>query len=304
MKTCQNILIIGGSGFLSGTLARLAVSQGHQVTVITRGQRPVPDGVCALHVDRKNRADFASIIGKLHASWDLVVDAIAFSPEDAQQDVQVFAGRTDRLVFVSTDFVYDPNNRSVPQHEQSESYATEGYGGLKRQAELVLEKTDTAKLAWTILRPSHIFGPGSLPGCLPQHSRDPMLIEQVLERRPLCLVEGGRLLQHPVFAPDLAMTILSATADRVSIGRILNVAGPDIFESHVYYSTLGNLLEREVIIEEIPTTEFLASHPDKAMFCCNRVYDLTALRSTDLYLPTASLKSGLRQMLEHQQNII
>ena len=36
----MKVLVIGGSGFLSGTLARTALSQGHQVWTITRGQRP------------------------------------------------------------------------------------------------------------------------------------------------------------------------------------------------------------------------------------------------------------------------
>ncbi|NQX00440.1 hypothetical protein HQ447_07250, partial [bacterium] len=39
------ILIIGGSGFVSGTLARMAVARGYAVTVVTRGQRAVPAGV-------------------------------------------------------------------------------------------------------------------------------------------------------------------------------------------------------------------------------------------------------------------
>lgn len=298
-NTPLRILIIGGSGFLSGTLARLAVSQGHDVTVITRGQKPVPDGVKALQVDRKDAAAFADAIHAMQTTWDLVVDAIAFAPEDAQQDVEVFTGLAKRLVLVSTDFVYDPENRIVPQPEQSSSYATEGYGGKKRQAELILDKTDPATLPWTVLRPSHIFGPGSLPGCIPLHGRDPQLIEHIRQRRPLRLVDAGRLYQHPVFAPDLALTILSAATDTLSIGRILNVAGPDIFPSHDYYHTLGKLLDREVTIEDVPVAAFLAEHPDKAPFCCERVYDLTLLRSTQLHVPTTTLESGLRASFTH-----
>jgi nucleoside-diphosphate-sugar epimerase len=301
LNTPQHILILGGSGFLSGTVARLAVSQGHHVTVITRGNKMIPQGVTALQVDRSDRTAFADKIKALDVTWDLVVDAIAFSPEDAQQDVDVFAGCTKRFVLVSTDFVYDPFNRSVPQLETCASYATQGYGGKKRQAELVLEQTDTTQLPWTVLRPSHIFGPGSLPGCLPMHGRDPKLIESILEQQSLMLVEGGRLLQHPVFAMDLAMTILSTLKDRKSIGKILNVAGPEVFESQVYYSTLGKLLDRDVSIESISVDEFLAANPDKAPFCCDRVYDLTALRCTQLHVPLTSLESGLRQMLENMQ---
>ena len=40
-----SILLVGGSGFVSGALARLAVSQGYRVWTVTRGQHALPAGV-------------------------------------------------------------------------------------------------------------------------------------------------------------------------------------------------------------------------------------------------------------------
>lgn len=37
------ILVIGGSGFVSGTLARTARDQGHEIWIVTRGQKPHPE---------------------------------------------------------------------------------------------------------------------------------------------------------------------------------------------------------------------------------------------------------------------
>ena len=294
----MRVLIIGGSGFLSGTLARVAMAIGHAVTVVTRGQRPVAAGVEVVTVDRTDRAGFARRIAEIDASWDFVVDAIAFSPEDAAQDIEVFAGRTGRLVLVSTDFVYDPKQRKNPQPEQAEAYCTNGYGGLKRQAEVVLEQTSTKVLPWTILRPSHIYGPGSLPGCLPLHGRDPQLVGHILAGHPLRLIGGGVFLQHPVFAPDLAETILSAAVNPAATGRTFNVNGPEVIESQTYYRVLAALLGQDVVIEDVPVDDFLAAHPDKAPFCCDRVSDLTALRSTGIKLPATRLDDGLRRQLE------
>jgi len=292
------ILIIGGSGFVSGTLARMAVKMGHEVTVVTRGQRPLPNGVQVITVDRNDRAAFSRQIAAHGVQWDLVMDAIGYTPDDARQDVEVFSGRTARLVFISTDFVYDPKHRKIPQPENDAVFASDGYGGLKRGAEIVLENTAPAGLPWTILRPSHIYGPGSLPGCLPLHGRDPHLIDHMLGGQPLRLIEGGRYLQHPVFAPDLAATILSAAGNPGGIGRTLNVAGPDVIESRDFYQTLGRLLAREVTIEPVKVGEFLAEHPEKAPFCCDRVYDLSELIASGLTLPATSLEAGLRQQLE------
>ncbi|MAX26645.1 MAG: hypothetical protein CMJ19_19300 [Phycisphaeraceae bacterium] len=297
-NTPKQILVIGGSGFLSGTIARLSVSLGHHVTIVTRGNKPIPDSVDTIKVDRSDRDAFAQLLSERNVMWDLVVDSIAFSPEDAQQDIDVFAGKTRRFVLVSTDFVYDPKHRNIPQNETDAHYTTEGYGGKKRQAELILEKMDTASLPWTVLRPGHIYGPGSLPGCLPLHGRDPKLIDLIRNQQPLTLVEGGKMHQHPIFAPDLAATILSAMDDEKAIGQILNVAGPQSFASVDYYHTLGRLLGQSVTIQSIDTQTFLVENPDKAPFCCERVYDLTAIKSTDLSMPATSLEDGLKQMLD------
>ena len=84
----MQVLIIGGSGFVSGTLARAARDAGHDVTVVTRGQRPVPEGVRALTADRKDPDAFAAAIEGAGTRWDLAVDCIAYQAEDARQDVE------------------------------------------------------------------------------------------------------------------------------------------------------------------------------------------------------------------------
>ena len=294
----MRILIIGGSGFLSGTVARAAAARGYTVTAVTRGRRPLPPGVTAIVADRQDRAGFARQIAALDMRWDLVVDAIAYVPGDAVQDVEVFAGRTRRLVFVSTDFIYDPLRRTVPQLELASSYAETGYGGQKRAAERILERTPTTTLPWTILRPSHIYGPGSLPGCLPLHGRDPRLVERIHAGEVLRLVAGGRRQQHPIFAPDLAETILDAATAHGAIGKTLNVAGPDIIASSEYFHVLGKLLGREVAIETVDEAAHLAAHPEHAPYCCERVYDLTALRESGFALPKTRLEEGLRSHLD------
>ena len=128
MKT----LVIGGSGFVSGTLSRMAVQAGHQVWAVTRGQKPLPPGITAIEADRTNRAEFAAAIAQAGQEWDLVVDCIGFQPEDARQDLAVFQGKARHLIFVSTDFVFDPARRDFPQSEENPHYLSDGYGGNKR----------------------------------------------------------------------------------------------------------------------------------------------------------------------------
>ena len=289
------ILIVGGSGFLSGTIARVAQAQGHRVWAITRGARPLPDGVTGLIADRHDSAAFAAMIAGAGQEWDLVIDCIAFEPEDARQDLAVFPAVARQLVLVSTDFVYDPAHRRFPQDEESSHYVADGYGGKKRRCELALIEGDGGRMAWSIVRPCHIYGPGSRLGCLPLHGRDPELITRLRAGEALQMVGGGHFLQQPILARDLAELILSMAGNPRTYGQVFCAAGPDMIESRDYYRIIGEILGVEARIEEVPVAAHLAERPADAPFMCHRIYDLAKLRAAGARLPATPIEVGLRE---------
>lgn len=298
MTSGLNILLIGGSGFVSGTVARLAVKRGHSVWAVTRGQRAGVDGVTPLIADRKDETAFAAAVSEPDIHWDLVVDCIAYGPEDTRQDVALFRNQASHLVFVSTDFVYDPDNRRFPQGEDDADYLTHSYGGKKREAELVLTGADTGDMRWTILRPCHIYGPGSLLGCLPEHGRDPQLLERLRRGESLRLVGGGHYLQQPILAADLARTILSCAGNAAAHGQICNASGPTTVESWQYYRIIADILGVSLAVNELSVADYRRDNPDRASFLCHRIYDLSRLAACGLHVPATPLAEGLRGHVE------
>lgn len=295
----MRILSIGGSGFLSGTLARAAVAAGHEVQVVTRGQRSLPDGVDGIVADRKDREGFARAVAEAAGGWDLVVDCIGYDPEDAEQDVACFRDRTPQLVFVSTDFVFDPAHRVFPQPEESEHFTTEGYGGKKRACERILEGADLSGTAWTVVRPCHIYGPGSKLGCLPLHGRDDEIIDRIRRGETLQLVGGGHFLQQPILARDLADLILSCAGNDRTHGRIFCAAGPDIIESRTYYDKIARVLGVDPApVEELDVQAHLAENPGAAPFMCHRIYSLDRLAESGARVPSTPFSVGIREHVE------
>jgi nucleoside-diphosphate-sugar epimerase len=290
----MKLLVIGGSGFLSGAIVGRALASGHHVWTLTRGRRPVPAGAVSLVADRTDANAFEQAIAGAQTHWDLVVDTIGFRPADARQDLAALGRLAAQLVFVSTDFVYDPAKRRFPQREEQAQYLTEGYGGLKRGCELELIAAGAARLPWTVVRPGHIYGPGSRLGCLPLHSRDPDLLTRLRAGEPLRLVGSGRFLQQPVYVDDLARTILALGGHSAAYGQIFNVAGPEIIESRTYYQLIGEILGVGVTIEEAPVEAYLHEHPEAAPFLCHRIYDLGKLADAGLAAPQTPLEAGLR----------
>ena len=289
----MKLLILGGTGFLSGTLARRAKEQGHEVWVTTRGQRPVPDGYHTLTVDRTDRAAFAQVIQSAGISWDGVFDCIGMTAADARQDLEVFSSLAGHLVFVSSDFVYDPAYRRFPQSEESDHYLTSGYGGDKRATEVEFLKAPPGVLAWTVLRPGHIYGPGSRLGCLPLHARDPELISHLKQGHPLALVGGGHFLQQPIFAPDLVDLMFACLDNPRAHKQIFCAAGPEAVESRRYYQILADELAVPLKVTEVAVEPYLLEHPEHLSFCCHRIYDLTKLKKAGLPVPSTTLESGL-----------
>jgi nucleoside-diphosphate-sugar epimerase len=207
-------------------------------------------------------------------------------------------------VFVSTDFVLDPVDRPWRVDETYDRFdARSPYGRGKREAEVVLLRAaghdaPGRELAITILRPCHIYGPGSQLGCLPLHGRDVELIDRLRRREPLKLVGGGHFLQQPVLAADLGRMALSCLDNPAARGQVYLAPGPDVVASWAYYRIVADVLGVPLAVEEVPIAAFLAEHPDRHSFCCHRAYATDKARAHGLAVPSTPLAGGLRGHVE------
>ncbi len=294
----KSILIIGGSGHVSGALSRAAVAAGHHVTILTRGRRPIPSGVTALTADRKDSVTVKEVLPE-NLVWDLVVDCIGYEVEDARQDVELFSGCAKQFAFISTDFVFDPPHRRFPQPFDNPHFLSDGsYGAEKRRCELEFINGHTQEMQWTIFRPCHVYGPPSELGCLPEALRDPQLLRKMEAGEPVRLVGGGHLLQQPILVTDLASLVLSVLDNPLSHRKIYCAAGPDIVASCEYYEIVARILGVPVQFEEMPMAEALRQHPEWSSFLCHRIYDLAPLRLDGLKVPNTPIAEGLAEHTE------
>lgn len=72
----MKVLIAGGTGLIGGALSRKLVSDGHQVTVLTRGAGSLHAGVAAIHWDGRTRSGWDDQIGKVDAIVNLAGENI------------------------------------------------------------------------------------------------------------------------------------------------------------------------------------------------------------------------------------
>jgi nucleoside-diphosphate-sugar epimerase len=108
----MRVLFVGGTGFISAEVSRLAVARGIDLWHLNRGRRrgTQVEGVRSLVADYARPA-----LGRGRArrrAFDAVVNWIAFVPADVERDMALFGPRTQQYVFISSASCYEKPPRS------------------------------------------------------------------------------------------------------------------------------------------------------------------------------------------------
>ena len=153
------VLILGGTGWLSGRVAARWVAEGASVTCLARGGRPAPDGARLVTADRAEPGAYAGITDR---DWDEVVD-ISSIPEHVAAAVEALAGRTRHATYISSLSVYATDaeigaDGSAAVHEPAVAGEEYDYGRAKAAAEASVRAAFDDRAA--IIRPGLIVGPG------------------------------------------------------------------------------------------------------------------------------------------------
>ncbi|MBF0098163.1 MAG: NAD-dependent epimerase/dehydratase family protein [Magnetococcales bacterium] len=236
----MNILVLGGSGFLSGRFVQHALAAGHRLICVTRGLKPVDPRV-AQHICLPREA----LPDNLFASVDyqVVVDCIGMNAPQLQQSVAL-ARQCRRLLMVSSDYAYDPAHRPLFLREEQARFShLADYGGAKRQAEAVILQAQQADLLQgIILRPPHIYGPGSWPGTIPKHGRRATLLDELRSGQALQLLGGGLGLIQPIHVDDLARIMVALLDREEAYGQDYTACGVELMSHLDYYRVLAERL--------------------------------------------------------------
>lgn len=162
----MKVLFIGGTGIISSACSKLAIERGFDLYLLNRGQttkRPIPVGARVLHGDIRDPESIKAAMGQ--QDFDVVVDWIAFTPEQVETDLSLFGGRTGQYIFISSASVY----QTPPSHQPvTESTMLDNPYWLYSRNKIACEERlvqayRSEKFPMTIVRPSHTYDKTALP---------------------------------------------------------------------------------------------------------------------------------------------
>src|ERR1044072_8859500 len=111
----MRILLLGGSGLLSAAARDTLLAAGHDVSVLTRGERALP-AIARLTLLRAGRGGFHSLAAALHGErYDFTADFLAFGAGDIARLLAVPGFSPRRLVVVSSGQEPLPAARGLPR---------------------------------------------------------------------------------------------------------------------------------------------------------------------------------------------
>lgn len=234
----RRILFIGGSGVISAASVRLAVTQGHEVSVLNRGRsstRPLPEEVETLVADAEDAAAVDEILGD--REFDAVAQFRAFTTDVVQADIDRFAGRTGQYVFISSASAYQkpparvPVTESTPLHNPYWQYSRDKIAC----EDLLIKAHREQAFPTTIVRPSHTYDETLIPT-----SGGWTDVVRMRAGKPVVVHGDGTSQWTLTHSDDFAVAFVGLLANPLTLGEAFTITGTHAPTWNQIYTWLGN----------------------------------------------------------------
>jgi len=295
------ILFIGGTGIISSACVPRALHQGHAVTVLNRGGttiRPLPAGVETITADVRDTDAVRAALGV--REFDVVVDFVAYTADQAQSDVDLFAGRTGQYVFISSASAYQKPPRRVPVTESTPLHNPFWrYSRDKIECEeLLMRAYRDAAFPVTIVRPSHTYDRASLPldGGWTQ-------IDRMRRGLPVVVHGDGTSLWTLTHHVDFAKAFVGLLGNSRTLGEAYTITGDDVLTWNQIFTILGHAAGTEPTLVHVPSDMIFEADPDWGVSLIgdkshSMIFDNSKVRSAvPDYVASIPFEQGAREMI-------
>lgn len=225
----KRILMLGGTGTLSRTIAEKANDLGWNVSVFNRGHHNhlLPRDITKIKGDFYSINDLKKCFdGK---SYDVVIDFLSRRKDDIERVFPVLANKCSQYVFISSSCVFRRSSADFPLIETSAKPNTDWtYNVEKYEAEqCLIQLIDKDYLCrYTIVRPYITYDEHRIPIAIaPKYEFHRTIIERIRHGKPMFVIDDGSAISTVTYVDDFAKAVLGLLLNQKAFDEDFNVVG-------------------------------------------------------------------------------
>jgi nucleoside-diphosphate-sugar epimerase len=226
------------------------VEKGIDLYLLKRGQtnRPIPNNVTIFKADIRNPEEVKSILG--HETFDVVVDWIAYTPENVKNDYEIFKDKTSQYVFISSASAYQKPPSTLPIKE-TESLINPYWKYSRYKIlceEYLLQVHQTNKFPVTIVRPSHTYDCTKIA-----LSGGYTALNRILEGKKVIIHGDGTSLWTLTHHQDFARGFIGLLGNESAVGEAFHITSDEALTWNQICEIFANTLGVQAQIVHIPS---------------------------------------------------
>ncbi len=262
----MDVLIIGGTGTISTAVVEQALAEQHRVSILNRGSRLLPatwqGQVECLVADYRDDAALTQVLGQRH--WDVVVQFISYTAEDAARDVAFFRQRTEQFFFISSASAYQkPLQNPVITEETPLSNPYWPYSAHKAEAErCYLQAWEEEGFPVVLIRPSHTYGPRQIPVPIHGEKGSFAVLRRIQEHKPILVHGDGESLWTITWAADLAVGLVGLWGQKAACGEAFHITSDERLPWRRLLELSAEAVGEELILCPVSSAMLVQLRPD------------------------------------------
>lgn len=262
----MKLLLVGGTGVLSGAVTKEALSRGFSVTMINRGNRKnrIPQNAILIKADHKDYDKIQScIFGK---QYDAVIDFLCESVDDTEKSFRFYSSFTNQYIYISSAAVVDTRVGGILNEESPKPLPIWDYSVNKWESEKKIEELSRVlNCRYTIVRPCVTYDDTRIPyGISPRYGFHWTLIERAKKGKPIITWNNGRNRCNMTRVEDFAKGFVGLIGNSKSFDEAINVCGKETPSFSDVLSSLENIIKIKIPTLDIPSAFFAKHLPERS----------------------------------------
>lgn len=305
----MKLLLIGGTGVLSGSVVAESVKCGNEVTIVNRGNRKknYPQGVNFIKADYHNQNLMSMKLKGLH--FDAVIDFLCYTKEQIVYSVDLLSPFADQYIFISSACVY---NTAIPgiKDEDSEKVLSEwDYSVNKWECEEYLRKIASDRgLCYTIIRPCVTYDDTRIPyGIMPPYGYHWTFVARLWAGKPIIRWDGGSARWNMMRVEDFAVGVVGLIGNSQAYNDAFNICGDEVCSWNDVVEIVANYLDLTPVYFDITSDDYKKYCKQRKGEIAGRSFDAIIdnkkiKKVVPAFKQTISLKEGVIKTLTAYRN--